>query len=99
MELDTPMKGPHQLFLRLEVARQIDYLGGDPTVRVSDAEYSQDSKKMLEIDLEQETIKSYRERIRQAERSGEFALSEALRDIIKEEQDHDIDLKDALGLR
>jgi rubrerythrin len=49
---------------------------------------------------EQETIKSYsyRERIRQAERSGEFALSEALRDIIVQEQDHEIDLKDALGL-
>ena len=85
----------------LEVARQIDYLGGDPTVIVRDAEYSQDSKKMLEIDLkqEQETIKNYRERIRQAERSGEFALSEALRDIIVQEQDHEIDLKDALGLR
>ena len=46
----------------------------------------------------QETIKNYRERIRQAERSGEFALSEALRDIIRQEQDHEIDLKDALGL-
>src|SRR5712691_576891 len=57
----------------LEVAKQIDYLGGDPTVKVKDAEYSQESKKMLEIDLkqEQETIKHYRERIRQAERSGE----------------------------
>jgi bacterioferritin len=85
----------------LEVARQIDYLSGDPTVIVKDAEYSQDSKRMLEIDLkqEQETIKNYRERIRQAERSGEFALSEALRDIIVQEQDHEIDLKDALGLR
>ena len=85
----------------LEVARQIDYLGGDPTVEVKNAEYSQDSKKMLEIDLlqEQETIKNYRERIKQAERSGEFALSEALRDIIRQEQDHEIDLKDALGLR
>jgi bacterioferritin len=85
----------------LEVARQIDYLGGDPTVIVRDAEYSQDSKRMLEIDLkqEQETIKNYRERIRLAERSGEFALSEALRDIIVQEQDHEIDLKDALGLR
>jgi bacterioferritin len=50
-----------------------------------------------EIDLkaEQETIKNYRERIRQAERSGEFALFEALRDIIRQEQDHEIDLKDA----
>jgi len=85
----------------LEVARQIDYLGGDPTVTAKDAEYSQDSKKMLEIDLkqEQETIKNYRDRIRQAERYGEYALSEALRDIIVQEQDHEIDLKDALGLR
>jgi bacterioferritin len=85
----------------LEVARQIDYLGGDPTVEVRNAEYSQDSKKMLEIDLlqEQETIKNYKERIKQAESSGEFALSEALRDIIRQEQDHEIDLKDALGLR
>jgi bacterioferritin len=85
----------------LEVARQIDYLGGEPTVKGKPAEFSKDSKKMLEIDLkdEQETIKSYRERIRQAERAGEFALSEALRDIIAEEQDHEIDLRDALGLR
>jgi bacterioferritin len=85
----------------LEVAKQIDYLGADPTVKGKDAEYSQDSRTMLEIDLraEQETIKNYRERIRQAERAGEFALSEALRDIIAQEQDHEIDLKDALGLR
>ena len=85
----------------LEVARQIDYLGGDPTVKPQEAEYSTNPKKMLEIDLraEQETIKNYRERIRQAERAGEFALSEALRDIIAQEQDHEIDLRDALGLR
>ena len=85
----------------LEVAKQIDYLGADPTVKGKDAEYSQDSRTMLEIDLraEQETIKNYRERIRQAERAGEFALSEALRGIIAQEQDHEIDLKDALGLR
>ena len=85
----------------LEVAKQIDYLGADPTVKGKDAEYSQDSRTMLEIDLraEQETIKNYRERIRQAERAGEFALSEALRDIIAQEQDHEIDLKDTLGLR
>ena len=45
----------------LEVARQIDDLGGDPTVKVKDAEYSQDSRRMLEIDLKQEqvTIKHY----------------------------------------
>jgi bacterioferritin len=56
-------------------------------VKGKEAEYSQDSKTMLEIDLraEQETIKSYRERIRHAERAGEFALSETLRDIILQE--------------
>jgi len=85
----------------LEVARQIDYLGGDPTVKAKEAEYSNDSKTMLEIDLraEQDTIKNYRERIMQAERAGEFALSEKLREIIAQEQDHEIDLKDALGLQ
>src|ERR1041385_8467422 len=60
----------------IEVARQIDYLGGDPTVVGKKAEFSEDSKKMLEIDLrgEEETIKNYRERIQQAERAGEYAL-------------------------
>lgn len=85
----------------LEVARQIDYLGGEPTIKGKDAETSEDSKTMLEIDLksEQDTIINYRERIRQAEMSGEFALSEKLRKIIAEEQDHEIDLKDALGIK
>jgi bacterioferritin len=85
----------------LEVARQIDYLGGEPTVKGDNAETSEDSKTMLEIDLkaEQDTIANYRERIRQAEMAGEFALSEKLRTIIAEEQDHEIDLKDALGMK
>ena len=85
----------------LEVAKQIDYLGGDPTVKSKEAGYSEDSKTMLEIDLksERETIKNYRERIRQAENAGEYALSEKLRGIIAQEQDHEIDLKDALGIR
>jgi bacterioferritin len=85
----------------LEIAKQIDYLGGDPTMKSKEAGYSEDSKTMLEIDLksERETIKNYRERIRQAEDAGEYALSEKLRGIIAQEQDHEIDLKDALGLR
>ena len=85
----------------LEVAKQIDYLGGNPSVKSKEAGYSEDSKTMLEIDLksERETIKNYRERIRQAENAGEYALSEKLRGIIAQEQDHEIDLKDALGIR
>jgi bacterioferritin len=85
----------------LEIARQIDYLGGDPTIKGKEAETSEDSKTMLEIDLkaEQDTVKNYRDRIRQAETAGEFALSEKLRQIIAEEQDHEIDLRDALGMK
>ncbi len=84
----------------LKVAKQIDYLGGTPTTKGKEAESSENPKEMLEIDLraEQETIKNYRERIRQAEQAGEYALSEILRGIIAQEQDHEIDLKDALGL-
>ena len=84
----------------LHIARQIDYLGGEPTMKSKDPEPSKIPRKMLEIDLrsEQETVKNYRERIRQAERAGEFALSEILRKIIAQEQDHEMDLKDALGL-
>ena len=83
----------------LIVARQVNYLGGVPTVVGKPAEYSNDPEGMLEIDLkaEQDTIKNYRKRIQQAERSGEYALSEVLRGIIAQEQDHEIDLKDALG--
>ena len=54
--------------------------------------------KKINLRAEQETIKNYRERIRQAKEACEFALSETLREIIRQEQDHEIDLKDALGL-
>ena len=76
----------------LEIARQIDYLGGDSTVNGKEAETSDDSKSMLEIDLKAEvdTVKNYKERIRQAEVAGEFALSEKLRQIIAQEQDYEI---------
>ena len=83
----------------IKIAKQIDYLGGTPTIEVEEVKTSKESRQMLEIDLqsEQETIRNYRERIREAERAGEFALSEVLREIITTEQDHEIDLKDALG--
>ena len=85
----------------LAVAREIDYLGGEPTMEPLEPQSSDDSKEMLQIDLraEQETIENYAERIRQAERAGKFALSQVLRGIIVNEQDHAIDLKDALGIK
>ena len=61
---------------------------------------SEHATDMLRFDLENErvTILSYRQRIRQAEEMGEFGLSEILRKIIAEEQDHLTDLADALGI-
>jgi bacterioferritin len=84
----------------LKIARQIDHLGGTPTVVPRPVEMSSEAKKMLRFDLhnERETIANYRERIRQADDMGEFALGEVLRTIIAQEQEHEADLCDALGI-
>lgn len=84
----------------LAVARQLDYLGAYPVHQPKPVEVSEDNEKMLWADLraEDNTIKHYRERIRQAEALGEIALAETLRGIVKEEQDHQIDLATALGV-
>jgi len=84
----------------LLIAKQIDYLGGAPTVKPEAVKSSSDSKVMLQADLNNEllTIANYRSRIKQADSLGEFALSEILRRIVAEEQDHAIDLATALGI-
>jgi len=71
-----------------------------PGVSPKPVKTSDDPVEMLRADLEneRETVAQYRERIRQAEAMGEFALSETLRDIIVQEQEHEIDLCDALGI-
>ena len=84
----------------LKLSRQINYFGGMPEVWPKEVKTSDDAKQMLQFDLdnERETILHYRERIRQAEAMGEYALSETLREIIVQEQEHLIDLCDALGI-
>lgn len=84
----------------IKVANQIDYFGGMPEVRPKEVKTSGDAKEMLRFDLENErvTIRNYRERIRQADAMGEFALSEVLREVIVQEQEHLIDLSNALGI-
>jgi bacterioferritin len=84
----------------LAIARQLDYLGAYPVHTPKTVEVSEDNEKMLWADLraEDNTIKNYRERIRQADALGEVALAEVLRGIVKEEQDHQIDLATALGV-
>src|SRR5579872_1183987 len=84
----------------LKLSRQIDYLGKMPTVQPKPVKTSQDAKEMLQFDLnnETETIKNYRERVRQCETLGEFAMAEQIRQILVDEQDHQIDLATALGV-
>jgi bacterioferritin len=84
----------------IKIAKQIDYLGGMPSVTPKPVKTSSDPVTMLRADLEneRETVGRYRERIRQAEAMGEFALSETLRAIIVQEQEHEIDLSAALDI-
>jgi bacterioferritin len=84
----------------IKIAKQIDYLGGMPAVTPKPVKTSNDPVEMLRADLEneRETVGRYRERIRQAEAMGEFALSETLRAIIVQEQEHEIDLSAALDI-
>ena len=83
----------------ITIAKQIDYLGGEPAHEPMPARVSEDTVKMLEFDLENEnvTIRNYRERVRQCEALGEYALAEHLRRILVQEQEHQSDLADALG--
>src|SRR5437899_1907352 len=83
----------------LTIAKQINYLGGMPTVQPKPVKTSNDPRDMLQFDLdaENETIRNYRERVRQCETLGEFALAEHLREILIQEQDHQIALATALG--
>jgi bacterioferritin len=84
----------------IKIAKQIDYLGGVPVVTPKPVKVSDDPRVMLRADLdnERETVERYRLRIQQAEAMGEYALSETLRAIIVQEQDHEIDLSSALGI-
>jgi bacterioferritin len=83
----------------LIIAKQVDYLGGMPTVTPKPVKTSEKAEDMLRFDLanENETIRNYRERIRQCESLGEYALAEQIRQILVQEQDHQIDLATALG--
>jgi bacterioferritin len=83
----------------LIIAKQIDYLGGDPTVIPNQVRTSDKPEAMLRFDLQNETdtIRAYRDRVRQCESLGEFAMAEHIRGILMQEQEHQIDLATALG--
>ena len=97
-ELET--HAAEELTHAIRIAKQIDYFGGMPAVVPKPVKTSTDAKQMLQFDLEneRETILNYRQRIRQAENMREYALSETLREIIQQEQEHLTDLASALGI-
>ena len=84
----------------LVISNQIDYLGGMPVVVAKPVKTSEKPEDMLRFDLdnENETIRNYRERVSQCEALGEYALSEQIRKILVDEQDHQIALATALGI-
>ena len=83
----------------LLVAKQIDYLGGAPSVTPKPVKTSTSPKAMLRFDLENETetVRNYRERVRQCEALEEYAMAEVIRGILVQEQEHQIDLATARG--
>ena len=83
----------------LIISKQIDYLGGMPVATPKPVKTSEDPREMLlaDLDNENETIRNYRERVRQCEALGEYALAEHIRGILVNEQEHQIDLATALG--
>ena len=83
----------------LTIAKHIDYLGGMPTATPKPVKLSEDPKVMLRADLENEndTIRNYRERLKEAEALSEYAIAEDIREILRQEQEHQIDLATALG--
>jgi len=84
----------------LIISKQIDYLGGMPTVQPKQVRTSKKARDMLQFDLESETetIRNYRNRVSQCEALGEYAMAEHIREILMQEQEHQIDLAAALGI-
>jgi bacterioferritin len=96
LELHAKQELDHALI----ISRQIDYLGKMPAVTPKPVRTSKKAKDMLRYDLdnENETVRNYRVRVRQCESLGEYAMAEQIRQILVQEQDHQIDLATALGI-
>jgi len=95
LELHAAQELSHALI----IAKQIDYLGGDPAVEPMPVRTSAKAEEMLRFDLsnENETVHNYQQRVRQCEALGEFAMAEHIRKILVDEQEHQMDLASALG--
>ena len=96
-ELET--HAAQELQHALKVSKHIDYLGGIPTATPQPVKLTEKPEEMLRADLENEneTVRNYRERVRQCEALGEYGIAEDIREILRQEQEHQIDLATALG--
>jgi bacterioferritin len=83
----------------ITIAKHIDYLGGMPTATAKPVVLSEKAEVMLRADLDNEndTIRNYRERLKQCEALQEYAIAEDIREILRQEQEHQNDLATALG--
>jgi len=97
---ELKLHASQELHHAMIIADQIDYLGGKPTATPKLVKLSDKAEEMIGFDLdnETETIKNYRQRVKQAEAIGHYALSEQLRKILAQEQEHQHDLATALGV-
>ena len=83
----------------LTISKHIDYLGGMPCAAPKPVKLTESAEEMLRADLQNEndTIRAYRERVLQCEGLSEYAIAEDIREILRQEQEHQIDLATALG--
>jgi len=83
----------------LKIAKHIDYLGGMPTATAQPVVLTEEAEEMLRADLDNEnhTVREYRDRVRECEALGEYGIAEDIREILREEQEHQMDLATALG--
>ena len=83
----------------LTISKHIDYLGGMPNATPQKVKLTENPKEMLRADLnnESDTIRAYRQRVVQCEAMGEYAIAEDIREILRQEQEHQLDLATALG--
>jgi bacterioferritin len=83
----------------LTIAKHIDYLGGTPVATALPVKETDDATEMLRADLanENDTIRNYRQRVGECEKLGEYGIAEDIREILRQEQEHQSDLATALG--
>ena len=84
----------------ITIAKHIDYLGGTPVAKPLPVTETDDAEAMLRADLENEnsTVRNYRRRVGECEKLGEYGIAEDIREILRQEQEHQSDLANALGI-